>query len=72
MGAIIAPVLVLVTIWSQERKVRWQMHLVYIDDSGDQRLESQIDLAARAWGVYAHSKNQLRYKISRSSLQPIA
>ena len=37
-----------------------------------QRLESQIDRAARAWGVHAHSKNQLRYEISRSSLQPIA
>jgi hypothetical protein len=35
-------------------------------------LESQIDRAARAWGVHAHSKNQLRYKISRSSSQPIA
>ena len=36
-----------------------------------QRLESQIDRAARAWGVHAHSKNQLRYKISRSGLRPI-
>ena len=37
-----------------------------------QRLESQMNRAARAWGVHAHSKNQWRYKISRSSLQPIA
>ena len=36
-----------------------------------QRLESQMNRAARAWGVHAHSKNQWRYKISRSSLQPI-
>ena len=25
-------------------------------------LECQIDRAARAWGLHAHSKNQLRYK----------
>jgi len=45
-------------------------HQVADDDQAPailQRLESQIDRAARAWGVHAHSKNQLRYKISRSS-----
>ena len=50
-------------------------HQVADDDQAPaipQRLESQIDRAARAWGVHAHSKNQLRYEISRSSLQPIA
>lgn len=50
-------------------------HQVADDDQAPaipQRLKSQIDRAARAWGVYARSKNQLRYKISRSSLQPIA
>src|SRR5262249_44542654 len=46
-------------------------HQVADDDQAPaipHRLESQIDRAARAWGVHAHSKNQLRYKISRPSL----
>src|SRR5215831_7134332 len=50
-------------------------HQVADDDQAPaipQRLESQIDRAARTWGVHAHSKNQLRYKISRPSLQPVA
>ena len=37
-----------------------------------QDFESQFDRAARAWGVYTHSKSQLRYEVSRCSLQLIA
>ena len=50
-------------------------HQVADDDQApaiSQRLESQIDRAARAWGVHAHPKTNCDMKISRSSLQPIA
>jgi dihydrofolate reductase len=38
-----------------------------VDDQApaiQERLESQMNRAARAWGVHAHSKNQWRYAIS--------
>ena len=65
--------------WSWSHQSRCVCHADLREDSGCPALRprsdwesSREDRAARAWGVHAHSKNQLRYEISRSSLQPIA